>query len=152
MVAINTDVVDSIEMRDRAKIPLTVNVRAKISDTGTPSRLSGLLRVDLTPSTSTFSNDCRSGVKKISFFTDFWLINKTGLRLLYRQQAGLGASEPAPGQVAAASDDSLWDLKGTYHHRRSSCSPYASRARSLDTHTPARRAKGLVLQGPARRG
>jgi hypothetical protein len=36
MVAINTDVVDSIEMRDRAKIPLTVNVRAKISDTGTP--------------------------------------------------------------------------------------------------------------------
>lgn len=80
-------------------------------------------------------HDGQSGVKKISFFTDFWLINKTGLRLLYRQQAGLGASEPAPGQVAAASDDSLWDLKGTYHHHRRSCFPPASRAR-FDTHTP----------------
>ena len=149
MVAINTDVVDSIEMRDRAKIPLTVNVRAKINDTGTP-RLFLANCVLISPLYLNLfeRHDCRSGVKKISFFTDFWFINKTGLRLLYRQQAGLGASEPAPGQVAAASDDSLWGLKGTYHHRRSSCFPYG--ARSLDTHTPARRAKGLVLQGPAR--
>lgn len=52
------------------------------------------------------------GVKKISFFTDFWFINKTGLRLLYRQPAGLGSADAAPGQVKAAADDSIWDLVG----------------------------------------
>jgi hypothetical protein len=84
-VAINTDVVDSTEMKDQAKLPLKINVRAKVTD---------------------------SGVKKVSFYTEFWLVNKTGLRLLYRQPAGLGANEPAPGQVEAASDNSLWDLRG----------------------------------------
>lgn len=88
MVAINTDVVDSIEMRDRAKIPLTVNVRAKISNTGTPPRLSGQLRVDLTPCTRPFRTTRLSIRRQEDLFLH---------RLLAHQQDRPPASLPPAG-------------------------------------------------------
>jgi len=105
LVSLNTDVSDSTKILDNLGIPLKVLIKAKTNDLGLFTAFRLHATSFLTPMWHSFA-----GIKKVSFYSEFWLINKTGLRLLYRQ-AVLSGTTLAPGQRDVA-DDKIWDLHG----------------------------------------
>lgn len=75
-IPIKNNVPDLVDLKDKEKRPLRIHAEEKMR---------------------------RSSVHMISFWCDYWLINKTGLRLLYKQESTLSNLPLAAGQYSNSS-------------------------------------------------